>query len=217
MEKTLNFKAFNFSPIFWWKAIEKSIELTDLFGKEIESDFNFINWFNKANIENDTVELIKDVSSSVNNEQYYKATRNEYFHKIIGINIYGREVSERTEIELFKKHDIDETKSLKYNFNIYDLNHLAFVHFHKWLIFDNFHDWVKWQLYFDFIVSKIETPKKELYIYLWKLIFSEIDFRDNLFENISQYKKFRDKLHEFSEDSKFVEEKIRELRKKKKL
>ena len=84
MEKTFNFKAFNFSPIFWWKTIEKSIELTDIFGKEIEPDFNFIKWFNRENIENDSIELVKDVSSSLNNEKYYNASRNEYFHKIIG-------------------------------------------------------------------------------------------------------------------------------------
>jgi hypothetical protein len=96
------------------------------------------------------------------------------------------------------------------------LNHLAFVHFYKWLVFDNYFEWVKWQLYFDFIVSKLKTPEKEIFIYMWSLTFGEINFQDNFFKNVSQYKKFRDKLDELSENSKFVEEKIAEIRKKNK-
>lgn len=36
MGEKINFKAFNFSPIFWLKIIDKSICLSEAFGEEIK-------------------------------------------------------------------------------------------------------------------------------------------------------------------------------------
>lgn len=207
----INIKAYNFSPLFWWRAIGKAIDLTHAFGEELNPGFSFKKWFHQESIEHDSLEInIEPVFGT--DSEYKEAIRNDYFSKVLGISAYGHKVSEKTFDDLHRKHKIDTEKPITYLFSIYDMNHFISSYIQQWLIYDTFFCWVRWQLYFDFIVSKLDTPRKELFMYMWSIIFHEIEFEHKLFNSIDQYKKFRDKLDEINEHADFVESKIKELR-----
>ncbi|MBA6151638.1 hypothetical protein [Gelidibacter maritimus] len=214
MKETMNFKAFNFSPIIWWKILDKSIYLCNAFGKEIKPNFSFIEWLNSEVIQNESIDLINNEINFTTDKRYYNVRKNEYFFRVKGINTYGCEVSEVTEYDLFIKHKIDKNRPLTYTFRIFDLNHLALMHLYKWLVFNSNYEWVRWEMYFQFIISKLKTTERKLFIYMWYITLNEINIQDHFFKDVAQYKVFKVKYEELSKQAKYINDKIDKLRKK---
>lgn len=212
---SVNLKAFYFSPQFWWKTFERAINLTDAFGEEIDSIFSFKKWIQTGTVEHDSISINLEHDYKTDKE-YTEAIKNDYFFEIIGVNHLGHQVSAKSYEDLLEKHQIKEEIPLKYSFRIYDLNQFISMYVQQWLVFDSYYYWVKWQLYFDFIISKLNTPSKELFLYMWTLIFNEVEFEHNLFKDVNQYKMFRDKLDDIKKESSYVENEIIKIRKKKK-
>lgn len=215
MEETEpNLKALYFSPQFWWEAIEGSIYLTENFGKELLPNFDYRKWLKEDTIENDSIQLYEDdeVNIRFKNYEYSNAAENEYFFKVCATNKYGHKVAEYSIDELNKKHDLPETPNYFYSFKIKDLNHFASMYFQNWLLFDTYRDWVRWQLYYDFIISKLDGTLKGLYQYMWSVILEDVNLQHHLFKDVKQYKKFRDKHDDIKVNSSYIVDKVIKLR-----
>jgi hypothetical protein len=211
-----NFKALYFSPHFWWTNIERGVYLADAFGKEIIPDFEFRKWLREEKFEHDSLTIHnEDINIGFTNPEYGEAIKNDYFFEVCAISKYGHKVAARNIEDLHNKHHVDNDASLSYRFAVDDLTHYVSMSFQNWLLFDTYYDWVRWQLYYDFILSKLESPLKELYQYMWTVIFNQVEFHHTLFKDITQYKKFRNKLDEITKESDFIGSKIDEIRKAK--
>jgi len=207
----MNIKAHNFSPFFWWEAIERATGLTHAFGEQLAPGCNFKQWLRQGCIEHDSLEINIEPAFGASTE-FREAIKNDYFYKVSGTSIYGRMISEKTFEDLHDKYPVDTKEPITFLFKISDMNHFISVYLQQWLIFDTYYYWVRWQLYFDFIVSKLDTPQKELFMYFWTVIFHEIEFSSTYFKDIAQYKKFRDQLDTVKEQADYVEKKILEIR-----
>ena len=211
----MNFKAFYFSPYFWWKSFERGVYLTDAITSELIPNFEFKKWLKEDVVEHDSL-LINQVTSFGINKEYGEAIKNDYFFEVIATNTYGQKVKAKSVDELFDKYEINEEIPLSYSFKIEDLTQFISMYFQQWLIFDTYYYWVRWQLYFDFLVSKLDNQLKGLYIYMWNVILNQVEIQNSLFKDIAQYKKFRDKLDDIKQESDFIEKTISELRQTKK-
>lgn len=204
-----NFKALYFSPHFWWTNIERGVYLSDAFGKEIIPGFEFRKWLRDEKVEHDST-IIHQEGDNTNfiNPEYADAIKNDYFFEVFTTSKYGHKVTARTIEDLHHKHHVDENSKISYNFKVDDLTNFISMYFQNWLVFDTYYDWVRWQLYYNFLLSKLDNPLKGLYQYMWTVIFNQVEFQHTLFKDVTQYKKFRDKLDEVTKESDFIEKRI---------
>ncbi|HMI79739.1 MAG TPA: hypothetical protein VK484_13160, partial [Ferruginibacter sp.] len=217
MESTSgNLKALYFSPHFWWTNIERGVYLADAFGKEIIPDFEFRKWLRDEKVEHDSTIIHQEGDHTYFiNPEYGEAIKNDYFFEVFATSKYGHKVTARSVEDLYSKHQVDEKAKMSYSFKVDDLTHFISMYFQNWLLFDTYYDWVKWQLYYDFLLSKLDNPLKELYQYMWTIVLNQVELQHNLFKDVAQYKKFRDKLDSITKESNFIENKITEIRQKK--
>lgn len=209
----INLNALNFSPHFWWKYIERAIYLTDSFGQELISGFSFRNWLLDDYIEHTSLNLYdENLDGRIVTPEFRNMVTNDYYHEVIAINNYGNKVKAKTIEELYSIHSIPDNTELSYNFKVEDLNHFATLYFMKWLIMPTQFNFVRWQLYYDFIVSKLNEDHAELYHFMWASLLGEVNFNHKFFDSVEQYKKFRDRLDDINKKSDDLELKISQLR-----
>ena len=195
----------NFSPHFWWKSIERAVSFTEFFSKELVDGCNFRDWLTNEIIEHNDIDIYDESKNGpilTSDERY--AVTNTYFFEVYTTNKYGHKITAQTIDGLKEKIQTYEIPEINYRFKIDELNHYATLHFQKWLILNKHFDWVRWQLYFDFITSKLDNYKKGLYIYYWSVFFNEVDFQTNFFTSVEHYKQFRDKLDEITKQSEYI-------------
>lgn len=214
--KDLNIKALSFSPYFWWKSIETAIYFSEIFGKELIEDFDFRKWLKEEVIQHSTIEIIPIIYTGHSfNGEYNKAIINDYFFEVEAKNKYGNKVKASSVEELLNRHEMDKDAELNYFFRIDDLTQLVSLYLHRWLLTDSYYDWVKWQMYYDFVVSKFNGKIGGLYQYMWTVVFNQIEMQHQLFRDVNQYKTFRDKLDNIKLESEFIEKEVAELRERK--
>jgi hypothetical protein len=145
-------------------------------------------------------------------KEYSKAISNSYFFKVAFTNKTGVTFSAKTLDELITNPNYTDKEKVFYTYRIYDLNHFVTLYFQHWLLFDTYEFWVKWQLYYDFIVSKCDTTLGGLYQYMWSTMLWRLDRYSHAFKDVEQYKKFRNQLEHITEQSKNIETEFIKIR-----
>jgi hypothetical protein len=209
----VNAHSLQFSPYIWWKSIQRGIDFSEIYGAGLIPEFSFKNWLQEAIIEHSSLNLVADEYSP--NGEYIRATKNSYYDQVGFINKYGSKFTAKTEDDLRRKPTFKEGYALFYTFKVDTLFHLTTLHFQHWLLFDDFYHWVRWQLYFDFIVAKCDKTIAGLFQQMWAISLSEVDFNHQVFKEVEQYKKFRDRLEEINSESEFIREEYIKLKARK--
>lgn len=196
-DKSYNFNALQLSPITWHGAIAHGINLSAAFSNLLQPKSNFTNWLESGEIEFNSLNISGYNFNSVHHDiEYARSVENDYYHKVGFKNELGNAVLDDS-IDKLRKHPLfNEKKEIFYVFRISDLNHFVSLYFQHWLLFNTFYYWSRWQLYFDFIVKQSTEINAQLYQYMWTCIFGRIEGYTYCFENVDQYKLFRDKYEE---------------------
>lgn len=212
-----NINSLEISPQVWWDAINHGYNIADSLSKLILPDLDFKKWFKDGEVSNDSTILSLTEPLTIHlDKEYSKAVKNDYFFEVIFTNDKGVRFSAKTIEELISNPNYKATTQIFYVYRIYDLNHFVTLYFQHWLLFDTYEFWVKWQLYFDFLVSKCDKKLGGLFLYMWSTIFGRLDRYSYAFKNVDQYKKFRDRLDDITEQSKFIEIEFIKIRDSKK-
>jgi hypothetical protein len=212
-----NINALDISPQVWWDAINHGYSIAEGISEVLLPDFGFKKWFNDGEISHESLDLSLEEPLAIHlNKEYSKAISNSYFFKVAFTTKNGVTISAKTLDELITNPNYTEKTKVFYTYRIYDLNHFVTLYFQHWLLFDTYEFWVKWQLYYDFIVSKCDTTLGGLYQYMWSTILWRLDRYSHAFKDVEQYKKFRDKLEDITEQSKNTETEFIKVRDSKK-
>jgi len=207
-----NLSAFNFSPHFWYKAFDKGISLADHFGRKLDKETGYADWLRHGELEHPRLELhLSEEEGIIHGRDYDRIVRNDYFHNVSAINKYGVRITAESTEQLMSKATVDPEAAVNYVFRVDSLHHLATVEFMEWLVFNRDAPWLRWQVFFNFLVSKSPELTGQLYTYMWCMVFGEIKFNHAFFESVSQYDRFRDQYEVLIERAEPIESRLRKL------
>ncbi|MBS1633853.1 MAG: hypothetical protein JST10_14920 [Bacteroidetes bacterium] len=204
-QQSSNINALQFSPYAWWKAIDRGVEMAEIYAKIIAPEFNVRKWLYEEDIEHESLNLaFKDYTFSVTDPLYVKATQNDFYTRVGFVNKYGTKMMFDSLEKLRKNQTYFDGAPMVYQYRVNALVHLATLHFQHWLLFETNYHWLRWQMFYDFIVSKLNRTIGGLFQNMWVTMLYELDFNHQIFSGIPQYKKFRDVLEEAEKASSFI-------------
>ncbi|MFT3947382.1 MAG: hypothetical protein QM763_10480 [Agriterribacter sp.] len=79
----INYKAFNFTPHFWWASFDRGIPYADAFGAELIPNFQFKKWLREGTIEHFSISIDSEPDARMD-KKYAETVGNDYYNEVIG-------------------------------------------------------------------------------------------------------------------------------------